>query len=80
MGRRQGMTLEERQRAIGMLHAGMTARAVARHFNRHESTISRLRNRLGGQDKSTTDPDQADHGKQRHAKTVTSRRFLDVTG
>jgi len=46
MGRRQGMTLEERQRAIGMLHAGMTARAVARHFNRHESTISRFRNRL----------------------------------
>ena len=46
MGRRQGMTLEERQRAVGMLHAGMTARAVARHFNRHESTISRLRNRL----------------------------------
>ena len=46
MERRQGMTLEERQKAVGMLHAGMSARAVARHFNRHESTISRLRNRL----------------------------------
>jgi len=46
MGRRQGMTLEERQRAVGMLHAGMTAKGVARHFNRHESTISRLRNCL----------------------------------
>ena len=46
MGRRQGLTLDERQRAVDMLHAGMTARAIARHFNRHKSTISRLRNRL----------------------------------
>lgn len=46
MGRRPGMTLEERQRAIGMLQAGMPARDVARHFNRHESTISRLRSRF----------------------------------
>ena len=46
MGRRLGMTLEERQRAVGMLHAGMTAKGVARHFNHHESTISRLRNRM----------------------------------
>jgi len=29
-----------------MLHAGMTSRAVARHFNRHESTNSLHRNRL----------------------------------
>jgi len=29
---------------------------------------------------SFSHPDQADHGKQRHAKTVASRRFFDVTG
>ena len=35
---------EQRERAIGMLTAGMYARHVARHFQRHESTISRLLN------------------------------------
>ena len=42
MGRRPGMTFEERERAIGMLTAGMSARDVARHFQRHESTIKRM--------------------------------------
>ena len=49
MGRRSGMTLmtfEQRERATGMLTAGMSARDVDRHFQRHESTISRLRNRF----------------------------------
>ena len=36
------MTFEQRERAIGMLTAGMSARDVARHFKRHESTISLL--------------------------------------
>ena len=40
------MTFEQRERAIGMLTAGMSARDVARHFQRHESTISRLLNRF----------------------------------
>ena len=44
--RRPGMTLEQRERAIGMLTAGRSARDVARHFQRHESTISRLLNRF----------------------------------
>ena len=47
MGRRPGMTLmtfEQRDRAIGMLTAGMSERDVAGHFKRHESTISRLLN------------------------------------
>ena len=35
--RRPGMTFEQRERAIGMLTAGMSARDVARHFQRHES-------------------------------------------
>ena len=43
---RPGMTFEQRERAIGMLTAGMSARDVARHFQRHESTISRLLNRF----------------------------------
>ena len=44
--RRPGMTFEQHERAIGMLTAGMSARDIARHFQRHESTISRLLNRF----------------------------------
>ena len=44
--RRPGMTFEQRERAIGMLTAGISARDVARHFQRHELTISRLLNRF----------------------------------
>ena len=44
--RRPGMTSEQRERAIGMLTAGLSAREVARHFQRHESTISQLLNRF----------------------------------
>ena len=44
--RRPGMTYEQRARAIGMLTAGMSVRDVARHFQPHESTISRLLNRF----------------------------------
>ena len=40
------MTFEQRGRAIGMLTAGMSARDVARHFQCHGSTISRLLNRF----------------------------------
>ena len=44
--RRPGMTFEQRERAIGMLTASMSARDFDRHFKRHESTISRLLNKL----------------------------------
>ena len=44
--RRPGMTFEQRERAIGMPTAGMSARDVAWHFQCHESTISRLLNRF----------------------------------
>ena len=44
--RRPGKTFEQRERAIGMLIAGMSARDDARHFKRHESTISQLLNRF----------------------------------
>ena len=46
MGRRPGLTFEQRERATGMLTAGMSARDVSRHFQRHESTIGRLLNRF----------------------------------
>ena len=35
-----GMMFEQRERAIGMLTAGMSARDVARHFQCHELTVS----------------------------------------
>ena len=44
--RQPGMTFEQRERAIGMLTAGMPTRDVALHFQRHESTVSRLLNRF----------------------------------
>jgi len=42
------MTLFERQRAVGMLEAGMSLTDVALQFIRHVSTIHRLRHRLQG--------------------------------
>ena len=68
--RRPGMTFEQRERAIGTLTADMSARDVARHFQRHESTISRLLNRFQHMGTSWTDPDQADRVKPRRWKTV----------
>ena len=44
--RRPGMTFEQRERTIGMLPAGISARDLSRHFERHESTINRLPNRF----------------------------------
>ncbi len=46
MGRRQAMTLERRNQAVGMLRGGMGVNAVARHFGVSGSTISRLRDRF----------------------------------
>ena len=40
------MTFDQRERAIGMLTTGMWATDIAQHFQRHESTISRLLNRF----------------------------------
>ena len=39
-----GMMFEQLEKAIGMLTAGMSARDVAWHFQRHKSTISQLLN------------------------------------
>ena len=46
MGRRPGMTFEQREITIGMLTAGMFARDCAWHFQCHKSTISRLLDRF----------------------------------
>ena len=46
MGCRPGMTFEQRERAISMLTAGMSARDIAGHFKCHETAIGRLRNRF----------------------------------
>ena len=44
--RRPGMTFEQRERAIGMLTAVMSATDVARHLQNHKSAISQLLNRF----------------------------------
>ena len=41
-----GMTFEQREKAIGMLTASMSARDVARHFRCHKLKISQLLNRF----------------------------------
>ena len=46
MGRRNGMTSDQRERAIGMLNAGSSVRDVARHFGYHERTIHRLKTKF----------------------------------
>ena len=43
---RPGMTFEQRERAIGMLTTGMSAKDIAWHFQLHESTISQLLNKF----------------------------------
>ena len=76
--RRPGMTFEKHESAIGLLTAGMSARDVARHFQCHESTISRLLNRFQQTGNVADNPDQADRVKPRRGKTVFSRLHLDA--
>ena len=75
MGRRPGMTFKQRERAISMLTASMSARDVALHFQRHESTITRPLNRF---QQTGRGPDQADRVKPCRGKTVFSRLHLDA--
>ena len=42
MVRRPGLSLDQRNMAIGMLTGGMMVKEVAQHFNVSESAISRL--------------------------------------
>ena len=78
ISRRPGMAFEQRKRTIGMLTAGMSARDVARHFQRHESTISRLLNRFQQTWNVVERPDQADRVKPHLGKTVFSRLHLNA--
>ena len=85
--RQPGMTFKQRERAIGMLTTGISARDVARHFQRHESTISRLLNRLqqtgnvadrfrSGRPRKTTPPeDRFLTTSSRHNNFLSSRKL-----
>ena len=63
---RPGIAFEQRERTIGTLTAGMSARDVARHFQRNESTISRLLNRF---QQTANVADQPRSGKPRKTTT-----------
>ena len=76
ISRRHGMTFKQREGAIGMLTAGMSARDVAQHFQRHESTISRLLNRFQ-QTGNVTDRPRSDRPRKtppREDRFLTSSR------
>jgi len=64
-----GMTLVKRQRAVGMLEAGMSLTDVALHFNRHFSTIDRLRHRFQATGSVKDRPWLANLGKRRQGMT-----------
>ena len=70
--RRPGMPFEQRERAIGMLTAGMSARHVALYFQRQKSTVSRLL------DKFQETGNVADRPRSGRPRKTTSRedRFL----
>ena len=70
--RRPGMPFEQRERAIGMLTAGMSARDVALYFQRQKSTVSRLL------DKFQETGNVADRPRSGRPRKTTSRedRFL----
>ena len=73
--RRPGMTFEQRDRAIGMVTSGISARDFSRHFQRHESTIKRLLNRFQ-QTRNVADRPRSDR-----PRTTTPRedRFLTTS-
>ena len=70
------MTSEQRERAIGILTAGMSARDVTRQRIDNKLTTEQITAKLGT---SQTYPDQADHVTPRRGKTVFSRLHLDAT-
>ena len=71
MGRRPGLTLDQRNVAIGMLTGGMMVKDVAQHFRGSESAISRFRLSTVKQAPSKIDHVLADRAKQRGVKTIT---------
>ena len=86
MGRQSGMTFEQRERTIGMLTAGMSARDVASHFQRHESTNQLLkkfqqtghvadRPRSGRPRKTTLQEDRFLTTSSRHNRFLSSQKL-----
>ena len=69
------MTSEQRERALSMVTAGMSARDVARHFQRNELTISQLLNRF---QQTGNVADRPRSGKPRK-KTPREDRFLTTS-
>ena len=63
-----------RKRAIGMLTAGMSTRAVAREFNVTFSTISRLQHCFGEFGSTSNRP----HNRRPHAWRHVGEQFADV--
>ena len=70
-----GMTFEQCERAISMLTAGMSARDVARHFQRHKLTTSRLLNRF---QQTANIGDRLRSGRP-HKTTQREERFLTTS-
>jgi transposase len=75
MGKRIGLSENQRQRAMGMLTAGCSQRDVAKHFNVHPPTICRLWNRF----RTTGDVSDRQRSGRPRKTTVRLDRFLVMT-
>lgn len=75
MGKRPGLSENERQRAIGMLTAGCSQRDVAQEFNVHPSTICRLWNRF----RTTGNVSDRQRSGRPRKTTVRQDRFIVTT-
>ena len=76
MGRRRSLSTNERQRAIGMLQAGQSARRVAGTFGVASSTITRLLNRFTAINSIT---DRARSGRPRVTTQRQDRLATNIT-
>lgn len=84
MGRRPGMTLDQRNMAIGMLTAGRKNKDVARHFQVSESSISRLRAKFrqtgSVKDRPRTGRPRKTTGREDNYMVTSSRRDRFLSG
>jgi len=76
MGRRPGLSIDDRNIALGLLEGGVRVPGVARRFGCHERTIYRLQSRFPSFPShilaaSKTYHDQGDHVKRRLARINT---------
>lgn len=75
IGKRPGLSENERQRAIGMLTAGCSQRDIAQEFNVHPSTICRLLNRF----RTTGNVSDRQRSGRPRKTTVRQDRFIVTT-